>query len=35
MRGFRGTIYAGKERKLDSMFKRAQVAHAFTQFKLW
>ena len=30
LRGFRGTIYAWKERKLDSMVERAQVPLAFS-----
>ena len=35
MEGFRSTIFAWKERKLDSMFQRANVAQSFSQSKLW
>ena len=33
--GFRGAIYAWKERKMDSMFQKAEVARASSQSKLW
>ena len=35
LKGFRSTIYAWKERILDSMFQRAEVARTFAQSKLW
>jgi hypothetical protein len=35
LQGFRKTIYSWKERGLDSMFQRAEVARTFAQSKLW
>ena len=35
LKGFRGTIYAWKEQRLDSMFQKAEVAKTFGQSKLW
>ena len=35
LKGFRSTIYAWKERNLERMFQRAEVARTFAQSKLW
>ena len=35
LKGFRGTIFAWKEHKLDSMFQKSEVARIFAQSKLW
>jgi hypothetical protein len=35
LKGFRKTIFSWRERKLESMFERAEVARMFAQSKLW
>ena len=35
LKGFRKTIFSWRDRNLDSMFERAEVARMFAQSKLW